>query len=116
VNFGPYVRRAREERLASGGAFSLRSLSGRLGIEHTYLSKIEREELPPPSEEVIVKLAAELGEDPDVLLALGGKVSRDLLEIIKTHPKAFALLLRELRGQPDTTIDRLARRVRDGKW
>jgi len=51
-----------------------------------------------------------------VLLALGGKVSRDLLEIIKSHPKAFATLLRQLRGEPDTTIDRLARRVRDGKW
>lgn len=116
MKFGPYLRHVREEKLASGGPFSLRAVAKSVGIEPTYLSKIEREELPPPSEEVIVKLAAELGEDPDVLLALGGKVSRDLLEIIRSHPKAFATLIRELRGRPEEAIDRLAREVRDGDW
>ncbi len=117
MKFGPYVRRAREELLASGeGPYSLRAVAQSVEIEPTYLSKIETEKLPPPSEAVIVKLAAVLGEDPDVLLALGGKVSSDLLGIIQTHPKAFAALIRQLRGRSEKTIDRLAHQVRDGKW
>jgi transcriptional regulator with XRE-family HTH domain len=116
LSFGTYVRKAREELLASaGGSFSLRSVAERLGVNHTYLSKIERDEVPP-SEEVVIALARELNEDPDVLLALAGKVSKDLLDIIRSHPKAFAALIRELRGRPEEAIDRLAREVRDGDW
>jgi hypothetical protein len=39
--------------------------------------KVEREEVAPPSEATIVRLAEALHEDPDVLLALAGKVSAD---------------------------------------
>jgi HTH-type transcriptional regulator, competence development regulator len=116
LKFGPYLRHVRAEKLASGGSFSLRTVAKSVGIEPTYLSKIEREELPPPSEEVIVKLAAALGEDADVLLALGGKVSRDLLEIIRSHPQAFAALIRELRGHREEEIVHMTRSVRDGDW
>ena len=40
--------------------------------------KIEQGDLPPPSESVVTRLAAEIGEDADTLLAMAGKVSRDL--------------------------------------
>ena len=46
-----------------------------IGGEPAYLSKIERGDVGPPSEATTIRLAQELGEDPDVLLALGGKVS-----------------------------------------
>ena len=75
-DFGEYVRRRRESRKEQDPAFSLRRLAGRAGVEPSYLSKIERGDQPPPSEDTIRALARELDEDPDVLLALGGKVSR----------------------------------------
>lgn len=116
MKFGPYVRRAREELLASGRPLSLRSVAETIGVHPTYLSKIERGEIPPPAEAVIVKLAVELDEDPDFLLALGGKVSEDILEIIRTHPKAFAAHIRALRELPEEDIVRITLQVRDGNW
>ncbi|MGH7081158.1 MAG: helix-turn-helix domain-containing protein [Acetobacteraceae bacterium] len=114
--FGDQVRRAREELLARERRFSLRQVAGRVGIEPAYLSKIERGEAAPPGEESIVRLADDLGEDRDVMLALAGKVSSDLREIIKARPRLFAELLRELRRAPENALLRIIREVRDGNW
>lgn len=42
-----------------------------------------------------MKLAKELDEDPDVLLAMAGKASGDLQEINRKRPKLFAELIRQ---------------------
>ena len=78
--------------------------------------RLERSELPPPSEATTLKIAAELGEDSDVLLALAGKVSTDLQAIIRKRPQLFAELIRELKKSPDQAILRVVREVRDGEW
>jgi len=70
-----------------------------VGLELSYLSKIEREIEPPPSEQTILRIAEALKEDPDVLLA--GKVSADLREIICKRPQLFSSLLRQLKSMPD---------------
>ena len=57
-------------------------------MEPAYLSKVERALVPPPSEATIVRLAADLGEDPDMLLAWQGKVSSDLQEVIRRRPSS----------------------------
>jgi transcriptional regulator with XRE-family HTH domain len=80
------------------------------------LSKVERGEVPPPSEETIIRIARELGEDADVLLALAGKVSSELQEIIRKKPRLFADLLGQLKEVPDHAILRVVREVRDGDW
>ena len=70
----------------------------------------------PPSEAKIRRLAEELGEDPDVLLALAGKVSSDLMKAIRKRPKLFARLIRDLADLPDHAVLRIVREVRDGAW
>jgi len=72
--------------------------------------------VPPPSEATIVRLAADLGEDPDVLLALAGKVGSDLRAIILRRPKLFAELIRQLKNAPDHAILKVVREVQDGNW
>src|SRR5262249_13414847 len=96
--------------------YSQRQVALRIGVEPAYLSKVERGEVAPPSEATILRLAADLGENPDLLLAMAGKVSSDLQKIIRRRPKMFAELLRELRKAPDNAILRLVREVRDGDW
>ena len=96
--------------------YSLRKVAERIEVEPAYLSKIERGEVPPPSEATTVRLAKELGEDPDILLAMAGKVSSDLQEIIRKRPKLFADLIRQLKTAPDHAILKVVREVRDGDW
>ncbi len=87
-----------------------------MGIQPSYLSKVELGDAAPPSEETIKRLAHELHEDPDVLLALAGKVSADLRAVILKRPTLFAELLRELKDVPDHALLGVVREVRDGNW
>ena len=80
------------------------------------LSKVERGEVAPPSEETTRKLARELEVDSDVLLAMAGKVSSDLQDVIRKRPALFAELIRQLKEMPDHAVVRLVREVRDGEW
>lgn len=114
--FGDYVRQRRVQRQQDDPQFSLRRVAAAIEVEPSYLSKIERGEQPPPGEKTILALARELGEDPDVLLALAGKVSADLQAIIRKRPTLFAQLIRELKDLPDHAVLRLVREVRDGNW
>lgn len=114
--FGTYVRQRREKLSRDSREFSVRRVAARVGFQPSYLSKVERGEVAPPSEERIVALAAELGEDADVLLALAGKVSGDLQQVIRKRPQLFATLIRELKDLPDGAVLRLVREVRDGNW
>jgi transcriptional regulator with XRE-family HTH domain len=116
TGFGEYVRQQREKLLEADARFSLRRVAIAIGVEPSYLSKVERAEQPPPSEKTILALARELGEDPDLLLALAGKVSAELQQIIVNRPKLFAQLIRELKDLPDHAVLRLVREVRDGNW
>ena len=50
------------------------------------------------------------------MLAMAGKVSSDLQEIIRHRPQLFADLLRQLKEQPDNAILRVVREVKDGEW
>jgi transcriptional regulator with XRE-family HTH domain len=114
--FGEFVRERREELRQKDRGFSVRQVAGRMGIQPSYLSKVERGEVAPPSESTIQKLAAELDVDSDVLLAMAGKVSSDLQEVIRKRPAVFAELIRELKEMPDHAVLRLVREVRDGEW
>lgn len=114
--FGSYIRKRRLEKAELNQDFSLRKVAGRVGLEPSYLSKIERGQQAPPSEEKIIALANDLSEDPDVLLAFAGKVSSDLLDVIRTRPRLFADLIRQLKDMPDHAVLRIVREVRDGKW
>ena len=113
--FGPFIRRQRETLRADDPRFSVRQLAVRIGVEPSYLSKVERELEPPPSEPKIRALANELGEDPDLLLARAGKVSADLQEAICRRPRLLSTLIRELNNQPEKAVKRVLQDVKSGK-
>ena len=97
-------------------SFSLRQVAQRIGLEPSYLSKLERGQQTYLSDEKITALASELNEDPDVLLALNGKISNDIKEIIRKRPQLFAQLIREMKNVSDDAVLRVVREVRDGNW
>ena len=114
--FGSYVRGRRETLNKEKGGHSLRKLAARINVQPSYLSKVERGEVAPPSEKTIRRLAEALGEDADVLLAMAGKVSTDLKEAIRRRPQLFGEMIRAMRDLPDHAVLRLVREVRDGDW
>jgi transcriptional regulator with XRE-family HTH domain len=116
MTLGAYIRQAREKLREQDRSYSLRQVAQRINVEPAYLSKIERDLVPPPGEDTIRRLALDLGEDPDLMLAMAGKVSSDLQEIIRKRPQLFADLIRQLKEQPDKAILRIVREVRDGEW
>ncbi|MGH7470948.1 MAG: helix-turn-helix domain-containing protein [Longimicrobiales bacterium] len=115
-SLGDFLRARREELRASDPRYSVRQVAERLGIEPSYLSKVERDIGSPPSEQTLARLASDLRLDVDVVLALAGKVSADVQQAIRKRPQLFAQLIRELRHAPDSILVRVVREVRDGEW
>lgn len=71
--FGDTIRNARK-----GQKISLRALAEKLGINFTYLSKIESGELAAPAEDKIIAIANQLGLDADELFMLARRVPSEL--------------------------------------
>ena len=116
TNLGDYIRDRREALRADDPGYSLRQVAERVGIEPSYLSKVERGLGSPPAEATLLRIARDLGLDGDVVLALAGKVSADLRDTIRRRPQLVAELIRELTDMPDHAVLRLVREVRDGEW
>jgi transcriptional regulator with XRE-family HTH domain len=116
--FGEQLRQIRLGKRENDPAFSLRKVAAAVGVEPGYLSKVERD-VERPSDDLIVKLAAILGEEPDVMLGFAGRISEDVRRIIAARPMVFARIVRELKEidkMPDDAILRVVRVVRDGEW
>lgn len=90
MKFGPHIREIREAK-----SIGLRELARLIEVEPAYLSKIEREIFPPPSEALIVRIAGNLEEDPDRLLALAGKIPSDVKDLIIQSQGELAKMVRE---------------------
>ena len=116
LSFGALIRGLREKRLKTDRGFSLRRFAATIGVSPTYLCKIERDEFPPPSEERIVAIADALGENPDRLLALAGKVPSDLSRIILRRPEIIADFLRKADKIGEKGLKKMIRKIDDGEW
>lgn len=87
--FGDYIRKLRLEKRIS--QVVLASLSN---CDPPYLSKIENGK-ETPSEELLVRLAKALDQDPYLMITKAGKVPSDFKEIILCDEQAFNYLHRK---------------------
>jgi transcriptional regulator with XRE-family HTH domain len=108
--FGAFIRRQREDK-----DIGLREMAKLIGVSPTYLSKIERDEFPPPTEEKVRKIAGIIGQDADELLALAGRVASDLTDIIRERPRVMADFLRAAKGRTTEEVARFARQAHKPK-
>lgn len=100
---GSYLSERRKALAATHSGYSIRSVAKRIGIHHSYLSKLERGENAPLTEERIHALARLLGEDPELLMALSGKVSERISALIRQKPQIFLNTVATLENQADIT-------------
>jgi len=97
-SFGKLIWQARRKR-----GWSQRELAAKVGVDYTYLSKLENDHVEP-SEEVIRELAHHLELNAEELMYLAGKMTqRDeeaLKELVKANYKEMAALFRRVRSSP----------------
>lgn len=86
--FGPFLRVAR-----NACEMTQRALAGEVGLDHTYISKIERGKAPPPSISTLQRMAAVLRVPPTLMCNVAGRINQDM-----TKPKLEGYVL-ELRTQ-----------------
>lgn len=90
-----FAEKLRELRQAKN--FSQRALASKVGVDFTYLSKIENEKLDfaqYPSEDLILKLAEALDADADELLLLAEKIPPVIKKRVMERPDEFLRLAR----------------------
>lgn len=105
TTFGEQLRKWRLERKVNQ-----RDLANKVGMDFTYLSKLENGRMPPPSEAMIQAIGRALEKEPelDVLFRLAEKVPEDLKPIITGSREAPALL-RAINGLSDAEVRKLTR-------
>jgi len=92
-SFGQVVR---ELRIKHQDYSSLREFAKKVGLSPAYLSRIENEKEPPPSEKVVEKLAEALGADKYELFSYAGKVPVEFFETFRRNPKSVASFMRRV--------------------
>jgi len=103
-----FGERLRDLRKAKG--LSQRALGQMVGVNFTYLSKVENEKLDfaqYPSEDLIRKIATVLDADENELLLLAKKIPERIRQRVLERPEAFSRLA-EL---DDEALDRLLEKI-----
>jgi len=89
--FGQLIR---ELRINHQEYNSLREFARKVGLSPAYLSRIENEKEPPPSEAIIERMAEALGIDKYELFSHAGKIPTEFLETFQKNPKSVASFMR----------------------
>jgi transcriptional regulator with XRE-family HTH domain len=92
MKFGSILRKLRTD---SGKG--IKKLAPELGVNYTYLSKLENEEIRP-SEELVERISKYFGYDRQRLLLSAGRVPPEILDILREHPEEAVNLLKERFG------------------
>jgi HTH-type transcriptional regulator, competence development regulator len=103
--FGETIKRHRRELV-----LTQRQVAEKLGIDVTYLSKLENGRGEAPSEKLVRELASELKADPEELLALAGRVPSEIRELAQGDVE-FARFLRRLPEMDEAQRKKLYRQA-----
>ncbi|MGL5803871.1 MAG: helix-turn-helix domain-containing protein [Xenococcaceae cyanobacterium] len=96
-NFAQLIRMARKEK-----GYSQRELAKLVGLDFTYLSKLENDRADyAPKEDVIRLLAQNLDLDEEELIFLSGRIPQQEEALLKQHYKDMPTLFRRIRENPE---------------
>lgn len=98
-----FGKKLQELRRSKG--LSQRELAERVGVDFSYISKVENDRLPPPAAETIESICRELDVAPDELMGLTDKLPTDLRQLLVEN-QAARDFMREAHHM----------RLSDGEW
>ena len=85
--FGTLLKEIRRSKQVSQ-----RELAGKVGVDFSYISKIENNRLAPPAADTIIKICDALAIPSEILLSHAGKVSSDMKDTITSSPAAIRFM------------------------
>ena len=89
TSFGSRIRELRYQR-----GIGIKRLAPELGVDYSYLSRLENEKALP-SVKIIDRLSKYFDHNKDDLMLLAEKVPKDVMQILREHPREALALLRE---------------------
>jgi len=92
MNFGANLRKLREAK-----KITLRKLAFQCDVSPTYMSKIERGEMKPPSADTIGRIATQLGVNGDLMALEAGKIPQWMKDLLLTDGASCAQAMREIK-------------------
>lgn len=96
-SFGNLIRQARKQK-----GYSQRILAEQVGLDFTYLSKLENNRAEyAPKEEVIRGIARCVDLDEEELIFLAGRIPSHDEELLKQHYQKMPSLFRLMRENPE---------------
>lgn len=78
-SFGTVLRRLRR-----AARLSQEQLASRVGVDFTYISKLENDRARPPAEETVRRMCTVLACDPDDLIVASKKIPSDLGRVVSS--------------------------------
>jgi HTH-type transcriptional regulator, competence development regulator len=85
--FGQLLKTIRRDK-----GVNQRDLADQVGVDFSYISKIENDRLPPPSAETIIKICRALEVPEEVLLSNSKKISADMSQAMSASPSAIKFM------------------------
>lgn len=87
ITYGKLLKELRRQKNVAQ-----RDLANSVGVDFSYISKIENDRLQPPSAETTIKICKVLGVASEGLLSLSGKVSSEMRDTITSSQSAIKFL------------------------
>lgn len=107
-SFGQLLKGVRREK-----GVSQRELADGVGVDFSYISKIENDRMPPPAADTIIKIANILGISEEILLANSKKISSDMSNAISSSASAIKFMNQvKHMGLSDHEWDRLTQSLK----
>ena len=92
MSFGEVLKDLRTKK-----GLSIKKLAPEVGLNYTYISKLENSKVNP-SPKVVKKISRYFHYNSDELLVTAGKIPKDVEEILKNNPKEAIEYLRSKFG------------------
>lgn len=87
MTFGQALKELRRSK-----DISQRELADRVGVDFSYISKVENDRMSPPAADTIERICEALEVSADDLLAMTGKVPSSIKEALGTNPEALGFM------------------------
>lgn len=100
---GRYLKNRRTILAEKYSGYSIRYVAKHIGIHHSYLSRLERGEYAPLTEERIRALAILFGDDPELLMAISGRLSDPIANLIASNPDKFLHFIASMEEQTEVS-------------